>query len=437
MISAKYGFKYHYDDWKPQQKLLYKSNARYTVIDGGIGTFKTAACLFKIFDYCYTYPNSIVFIFANTYSQLSIVIFEQWKRIFNPDSYRYNKNDNIITLDNGSSIWLKYSENLNSGKRIKGGNISGYYVTQAETLSRRELWDELEQRTRLHEKTSQPHIRILDANPGAPSHFIYRQLIDTTSDDFIGKHPKTVSNSEGTITVTKSDLIDHIHIITTHQTSTYNQETLDIMKRAMSPIIYQRDILGKWVKSDGLIYQQFNRAIHVKNFEINTNWKFAFTCDFGYENPFAGLLIGIDNDDHVYVCDEVYIIRKTINEYIGEWVKTNWLDRYKFTEWTCDNQPADRQDLSNALGIRPRFRRHHKNVREGIKQVRRHLVRKNGKSGLTIHSKCVTLIREIESYENAKDRFGNYIDDTPIKTDDHGLDALRYYLYTVYKGIEI
>ena len=62
-----------------------------------------------------------------------------------------------------------------------------------------------------------------------------------------------------------------------------------------------------------------------------------------------------------------------------------------------------------------------KNLFSGISVVKRYLKDASGESQLFIFKNCVNLIRELKSY-----RWGN--GDKPIKTDDHCLDELRYYL---------
>lgn len=62
-----------------------------------------------------------------------------------------------------------------------------------------------------------------------------------------------------------------------------------------------------------------------------------------------------------------------------------------------------------------------KDLFSGIARVKSYLNEKNGLPSLYIFSSCVNLIRELKSYF-----WGS--GDVPKKTDDHALDALRYYL---------
>ena len=62
-----------------------------------------------------------------------------------------------------------------------------------------------------------------------------------------------------------------------------------------------------------------------------------------------------------------------------------------------------------------------KDLFSGISRVKSYLNEKNGLPNLYIFSSCVNLIREFKGYF-----WGN--GDVPKKTDDHALDALRYFL---------
>jgi hypothetical protein len=68
-----------------------------------------------------------------------------------------------------------------------------------------------------------------------------------------------------------------------------------------------------------------------------------------------------------------------------------------------------------------------KDLCTGIARVKSYLKQGNGKPNLYIFSSCVHLIRELKGYF-----WGS--GDVPRKSDDHALDALRYYLMTKPKG---
>lgn len=72
------------------------------------------------------------------------------------------------------------------------------------------------------------------------------------------------------------------------------------------------------------------------------------------------------------------------------------------------------------ISVDPRV---NKDMFSGIQRVKSYLKDANGNSKLFIFKTCTNLIRELKAYH-----WGNA--DLPVKTDDHALDELRYYIMT-------
>lgn len=85
----------------------------------------------------------------------------------------------------------------------------------------------------------------------------------------------------------------------------------------------------------------------------------------------------------------------------------------------CDSAEPDRIQSIKEAGFRAIQAK--KNINSGIDAVKSY--------NLHITEDSVNLLREIQSYKWAEDRNGNTLD-TPIKMNDHILDALRYSIFT-------
>ena len=72
------------------------------------------------------------------------------------------------------------------------------------------------------------------------------------------------------------------------------------------------------------------------------------------------------------------------------------------------------------ISVDPRV---NKDMFSGIQRVKSYLKDANGQTKLYIFKTCTNLIRELKAYH-----WGN--SDIPVKTDDHALDELRYYIMT-------
>ncbi len=101
-----------------------------------------------------------------------------------------------------------------------------------------------------------------------------------------------------------------------------------------------------------------------------------------------------------------------------EYIST--LDGNKFYP---DPAEPDRNEELRRAGLIPR--EVSKDVEAGINSIRE-LLKTNR---LYIHSSCVNLISEFETYSYPEKQLNKNENENPIKENDHALDAIRYVLY--------
>ena len=194
-------------------------------------------------------------------------------------------------------------------------------------------------------------------------------------------------------------------------------------KSMYSGVFYQRYILGQWVVAEGLVYD-FGEDNIVD--EIPQNGEYWISIDYGTMNPFAAGLYcnlgaqsimideyyyngrekGIQLTDEEY-CDAVeelakgYNIRKVVVDPSAASFITA-LRKRKFTVMKANNDVAD-----------------------GIRYTA--VMLKNG--CLKIHRKCVNTIAEFGLYSWDP----KCTEDRVIKENDHSMDQIRYFVYTVLR----
>lgn len=208
----------------------------------------------------------------------------------------------------------------------------------------------------------------------------------------------------------------------------------------------QRDIFGSFDSFEGMIYTEFQREQHViKPFRIPDEWTRFIGLDHGYRNPCAVLWCACDYDGNVYVYREMYQREWKIDEIVkgnkdtqepgivarsqGEKVNQIWIDpstkadRGKESDFTTylENLPRD-------WSLIPA----NNSVETGIDRVKQYLRidEKTGKPRLFIFDTCQNLIEEITNYKYDELAPGQEvkknIKESPLKKDDHAVDALRY-----------
>lgn len=194
-----------------------------------------------------------------------------------------------------------------------------------------------------------------------------------------------------------------------------------------SPVIYKRNLQGKWVGNDKCVYQAFNLKRHTyKNSEFDIDLSLMrrsfLAVDAGSSHPTVLLFIS-KSIDGVYIVSREKTITHTapseICREIGE-----WYDEIMRLQQYCvvyvDPAAAWLKDEMTKFGME-----WHNGKNEhlsGINFVRGLL----GSDCLLINSdECPELVGEMGSYE-----FKNENTEDVVKIEDDACDALRYGVYT-------
>ena len=183
---------------------------------------------------------------------------------------------------------------------------------------------------------------------------------------------------------------------------------------------FHQEYMADFRKMEGLVYKEFNREQHLFNKAPSFKAVIAGQ-DFGYTNPFAAVVIGIDRDDCYWVLDEKYQRERTTAEIID--IDKILQKEHNINYWYCDPAEPDRIEEMRRAGLN--CRDVSKNVEAGISHI--HELFKAGR--IKIHDSCQNLISELESYRYEDDKPDKNSPEKPVKEHDHAVDALRYALY--------
>ncbi|GCD94064.1 PBSX family phage terminase large subunit [Embleya hyalina] len=219
-----------------------------------------------------------------------------------------------------------------------------------------------------------------------------------------------------------------------------SQEYKDRTKDSYTGLFYQRNVLGMWVQSEGAIYDAWNEDRHVVDQVPYIHRWLCVGVDYGTVNPFSALLLGLGDDDRLYVVSEYRhdsraAQRQLTDAQYSTGLRT-WLANVERPgeqgracgvdpEWIIVDPSAAsfRQQLWTD-GV-PNVTKGRNEVRDGIRTVATALAA----DILRVHSSCTGLIEEMPGYAwNDKASAAGH--DEPIKTADHSVDALRYALHT-------
>ncbi len=417
--------------------MLIMEQSGFLVVTGGVGTYKTTGCIIILYLHLIANKTARIMVLMQTDIQLDLVFVHEWEKVVPKDHYTEIKSKKYWSykLFNGAEVVLQYAEHTAAHDRIVGANLTGYYISQAETLTFEDLVTQLELRKR-GRKRGEILFRIIDANGGNPTRPALDKYVEHDSDRFVcRKGGATLYKDYGNMrwyrgTTIEGDPYNHLWIMTTPETSEYTAEELEQYKITLSVTDHQRMIEGKNVSSEGLIYKAFDRNVHVTDFEINKDARWYCGVDWGYVNPAVCLFTWIDSDDHVWVYDEIYVTEVT-TEPFGKLINT-WLEEHGLRPRVVYCDPSSKGNIATfqEKKIRLPAEKGYNGVDDGIKKVRSWL--QSGK--LHVHERCINTIREFTSYEAKKAMQGNSKTlEIPKKENDHAMDALRYIIATLWR----
>lgn len=218
----------------------------------------------------------------------------------------------------------------------------------------------------------------------------------------------------------------HIHF-TMNDNPSLVQRVKDRYEKMFSGTFYQRYILGLWVLSEGVIYENFDKNSMVMH--IPSDWKFEnyyVSCDYGTLNPTVFLLWGKRNG--IWYCIKEYYYsgrtkkhQRTDDEYADE------LD--KFLDKITAKIIIDPSAASFITKLQERgytVVKADNDVVDGIRETQSAM--NLGK--IKFNDILSNLFKEFASYvwdTKAEERG----EDKPVKQHDHAMDAMRYFVYMV------
>ncbi len=317
-----------------------------------------------------------------------------------PSSYSWSPGKRELTIYT-RTIHVIGADDERAERKIRGSTFAGAYIDEVSVIP------ESFYQMLLSRLSVEGSKLMMTSNPDSPFHWLKKQ-IDTVPD----------------LKVFEFRLDDNPNL---------PEETKQFYKNQYSGLWYHRFIEGAWVLAEGTVFDFFDNSIHVTNHYPPSSYC-LIGCDYGTVNPCAFVMISVNPSKFPQwtVIKEYYWDsqkkqrQKTDIDYAEELAK--FCEGYPVRAIYIDPSAASfkaecrRQGISNMIDS-------DNDVDNGIRFISNHLT--GGK--LKIFEGCTNLIKEFGSYiwDTRKKERGL---DTPLKENDHALDALRYALYTHFQG---
>jgi PBSX family phage terminase large subunit len=402
------------------QKKFHKSKAKYRAIITGVGFGKTAAGVNEMIKDCVEHPGTLNLIFAPTFPLLkNVTMREFWKFCPKEIIHAHNQSDHMVKFVNGSELVYLSGDNTRDIDRLRGLTIGAAYGDEV-SLSPHYAWEIIIARLR----DPKGSLKLwVSATPKGSGSWLQKLFV-------LKKDPRNgqpLENPQSYVVIGGSTLDNP------HTPEEYKKTLLSTFTGAFRA----QEIYGQFVASEGLVYQNFDMGLNIISQPppgASQDFKRIIAgLDFGYTNPTAVIVGGVDGDGRLTIIDEVYE-RHLQSEQLVAVCKSLMEKHRKIECFYCDpSEPQYIQQLNtsgiHAAGVSS-------DVLPGIAKVACRLDKQlDGRPRLMVQENCVNTIMEFQSYRYPEGREGKAVKENPLKIHDHALDAIRMMVHMLDRDV--
>ena len=364
---------------------------RYLVLCGGGGSGKSEFAGRKVLYRCRVEGGHKFLILRKVRATLRESVIALTLSILdqNEIEYEYSKSDRIIKVWNNLILF----EGLDDREKIKSiKGITSVWMEEATEFTKEDL---LQIDLRLREPSPNYKQIMMSFNPDeAQAPWLKDMFFDNTKDDSL-VHQSTIEDNP----------IDEVR-----------EQYLTVLENLDDPVYYDIYRLGNWALARGIIYTFPDVANQIPKDPDEV----IYGLDFGFNNPTALVKIYI-KDNEAYFQELILESKLTNSDLIARMQDLN----VNGSPIYADSSEPDRIDEISRAGFNVwPCTKGQDSVRTGIdyvKSIKKYTLPDNAH-----------LNREFKQYKWKEDKSGNALDE-PVKYMDHGMDAIRYALYTHFK----
>lgn len=433
---------------------VFNSRDEEVLISGPAGTGKSRACLEKLHAMCLLTSNTRALILRKTLRSLGSTALVTWRNFVIKEAlltgtvvyyggsqqeaaqYRY-KNGSTVTIGG-----------LDNPTRVMSSEYDIIYIQEATEVT---IEDIEYCKTRLRNWRISFQQLIMDCNPAGEKHALKLRCNDKVCRLIESRHE------------------DNPRLFNVDGTKTPEGEKYIAILDKLTGVRYKRLRLGLWVSAEGIIYEEFDPAVHVlpwsfdeegNRLPLPMEWRRYWVIDFGYSHPFCLKCYAIGDDGEVYMYREIYHTQRTVAQHaetimalVTRKVRHTWYDNFERcereeyrTEWTeprptkiiCDWDAEDRRTFERATGLGTVQAL--KSVSTGIDLHKQRLML-DSRGMARFYLMADALVERDQSLVDTlrptctQEEYAGYrwkvgvdgrVKDEPVKEDDHGMDCDRY-----------
>jgi PBSX family phage terminase large subunit len=403
---------------------IWKCRDQEVLAEGPAGTAKTRTIL-EVLDFiARKYAKARILIVRKTRTSMTHSVMATFERFVKRDDVHFHTTDQAYKYSNKSILAVAGMDNP---AKVLSSEWDVIYWNEATEGTENE-WEILS--TRLRGGVVPYQQQIADCNPDVANHWLNQRAATDKMTRIVTRHednPLYWDAGKGEYTP---------------EGERYVKGVLD----KLSGVRYLRFRKGVWASREGLVYDGFDRDIHVISRDKLPTLRTRFrSIDFGFSNPFVCQWWGLDYDGRLYLYREIYRTQRTVKVHSEQ---INILSGSEpIVETVSDHDAEDRATLDeNGISSLPAK----KSIRQGIDAVTERLkLQGDGKPRLFIVEDATVEIdlslREKGLPTSTLEEFGSYAwptskpdrndKEVPVDAYNHGMDALRYMVMRFDAGL--
>lgn len=390
---------------KQQRALL--SKKRIILVATGIQYGKSTVGAWKMRTWMHTFTavDDNFIITAPTYKimqQATLPAFRLAMEGYGDWDKDYSKGDAVYHMQGGGTVYFRTSSDPDSIIGIT--NVRGIWGDEAGKYSLY-FWENIQARASIKECSV-----ILTTSP---------YTVNWVHKDLIKPAMREANTEEVELVQARSN-----------ENPYFPQREFERKQKTMDSRRFNMVYGGQFNKMEGLVYSCFSIDQHVtKPRTLPDGTRYVAGVDWGFTNPSSIIILAVTPDGHYFVVDEHYETQLTIGDLME--VAKRKTAVFSIDTFHCDpSSPANIEEFNRE---RLTAVKANNEIRLGVDRVYELL--KEGKLKF-FEGKCKYLIDEIEGYHYPEepDIDGNkdIKELSPVKQNDHAVDALRYVVAATY-----
>ncbi len=380
-----------------QRDFWSNANRRWNIKEGATRSGKTYLDYFLIPKRIRSCTGAgLIVLLGNTKGTLNRNILEPMRSIWGDELVGSIGSDNTVTLF-GKKCHALGADKVTQVSKLQGAGIEYCYGDEITT------WNE-DVFAMLKSRLDKPNSKFDGTcNPDSPNHWLLKFL--ESDADIFRQHYTIYDNPNLSAEFVKN-----------------------LEREYRGTVYFDRFILGKWALAEGLVYPMFDREKHVFD-DVPNGGSYYISVDYGTLNP-CSMGLWCVKDKRAYRIKEFYHDGRTKGKLMTDEEYYGCLEELA-GDFPVQYVVVDPSAASFIEVIRRHGRFSVKKAKNNVLDGIRYTAGLISKDAIFIHSSCENSLREFGAYcwDTAQP------DDKPLKQNDHAMDDIRYFCYTVMKKL--